>query len=265
MLLLGYSFRRGLAGLLLLGLLGLLGLLSGCSTTPDRPDPYEKFNRYVFQFNDDIDKILLKPVAETYKTLVPQPIGKGITNIFGNLSDITVIANDLLQLKFKQATSDTGRLIINSTLGIFGFFDMATYTGLPKHYEDFGQTLGHWGLGNGPYLVLPFFGPSTVRDAWGRGGDIFLDPRFYYASAQDSNVRNFITFTNVLRAIDIRANLLKVEEFVDTAALDTYSYVRDAYLQQRNYMLYDGNPPPESMGGAFSEDELFDDVTSNPP
>jgi len=262
MLLSIYSFRRGLAGLLLLGLLGLLG---GCSTTQARPDPYEKFNRYVFQFNDDIDKILLKPVAETYKTLVPPPIGKGITNIFGNLNDITVIANDLLQLKFKQATSDTGRLIINTTLGIFGFFDMATQTGLPKHYEDFGQTLGHWGLGNGPYLVLPFFGPSTVRDAWGRGADIFLDPRFYYASAQDSNVRNFITFTNVLRAIDIRANLLKVEEFVDTAALDTYSYVRDAYLQQRNYMLYDGNPPPESTEGSFSEDELFDDVTSNTP
>lgn len=240
------------------GLVGLLGFLSGCATTPDNPDPYENFNRHVFTFNQDIDKALLKPVAETYKAVVPETIDQGVTNIFSNLNDITVVANELLQLKFKHALADAGRLLINSTVGILGFFDVASQNGLPKHYEDFGQTLGYWGVNSGPYLVLPFFGPSTVRDAWGMGADIFLDPRTYYATSEGSNVRNFLLTTNTIRYIDMRADLLGYEEIVDTAAIDNYAYIRDAFLQRRQYLIYDGNPPKKT--GTFDENDLFEDL-----
>jgi phospholipid-binding lipoprotein MlaA len=240
------------------GLVFLLGILSGCATTPDNPDPYEKFNRHVFTFNQDIDKALLKPVAETYKAVVPESIDQGVTNVFSNLNDITVVANELLQFKFKHALADAGRLLINSTVGIIGFFDVAGQNGLPKHYEDFGQTLGYWGINSGPYLMLPFFGPSTMRDAWAMGADIFLDPRTYYATSEGSNVRNFLLTTNITRYVDMRADLLGYQEIVDTAATDNYAYIRDAFLQRRQYLIYDGNPPKKS--GTFDENDLFEDL-----
>ncbi len=243
-----------------LGLFILSAILSGCATTPDNPDPYEKFNRQVFKFNETVDQAVLKPVAKTYKTLVPEPLDQGVTNVFSNLNDITVVANDLLQLKFKRALSAAGRLFINSTIGLLGVFDVASDNNLPKHYEDFGQTLGHWGVGSGPYLVLPFVGPSSLRDASGWGVDIFLDPRTYYAGlhGDSDNVRKFLFTTNGIRAIDIRADWLGAEEIVQTAATDKYAYIRDAYLQRREYLIYDGNPPKKP--DAFDEEDLFDDL-----
>ena len=238
-----------------------IGMLSGCATSLEQRDPYEKFNRHVFRFNQDVDQILLKPVAETYKTFVPVPLNKGITNFFSNVNEIVVVANDLLQLKFEQAFSDAGRFFVNTTIGVLGLFDVADKTGLPKHDEDFGQTLGYWGFDPGPYLVLPFFGPSSMRDVLGRGLDTFLDPRVYYANSERKDVQDFVIFTNVLRATDIRADLLGVEEILDTAALDSYTYIRDAYLQRREYLVHDGHPPKRET---FDEEDLFDDVESKP-
>lgn len=252
------SFQIMLKFLLLLGFL----LSGGCATTAHHPnpDPFEKFNRGVFAFNEGIDKTLLKPVAETYQAIVPDPVDEGVTNFFSNLDDIVVIANDLLQLKLKQATSDIGRLFLNSTIGILGVVDVATEVGLSKHSEDFGQTLGYWGVGSGPYLVLPFFGPSSVRDVVGRGVDILLDPRVYYANLQGTDARNFVIATNVLKGIDTRADLIGTEKILQAAALDDYSYLRDAYLARREYLVYDGNPPQTEEEEEFDEEDLFEDL-----
>ncbi len=246
---------------LLLRILLLSVLVSGCAVAPNKSDPFEKFNRGVFAFNEGVDKIMLKPVAESYQAIMPEPIDQGITNFFNNLDDIIVIANDLLQFKLKQAATDSGRLLLNSTIGLIGFVDVASEVGLPKHEEDFGQTLGSWGITSGPYLVLPFFGPSSVRDALGKGVDILFDPRVYYAHAQGTNARNFVLTTNVISAVDTRANLLEVEKILQTAALDRYSYIRNAYLTRREYLVYDGNPPEEEQAfNEFDEEELFDDL-----
>ena len=241
-------------------LLSLVGLLSGCASNPShRADPLENFNRGVFAFNDGVDKILLKPVAESYAAITPEPVDKGITNFFSNLNDIIVLANDLLQLKLRQAASDTGRLVLNSTVGLLGFMDVATSLGMPKHEEDFGQTLGYWGIESGPYLVLPFFGPSTLRDTIGRGVDIIFDPRVYYANAAGEESTNFVIGANTIETIDFRSDLSETERILQAAALDHYSYIRDAYLARRQYLVYDGNPPEEeSEKEVFDEDELFD-------
>ena len=241
----------------LLGILFfILGFISGCAFNPQHTDPFERFNRNVFAFNESVDQAMLKPVAKGYKAITPAPVDKGITNFFNNLNDVTVVGNDLLQFKLKQAAADTGRLLLNSTLGLVGFVDVATKLGLPKHEEDFGQTLGYWGLKSGPYMVLPFFGPSSVRDVLGKGVDIFLDPRVYYAHYQGGNARDFVISTNVISATDTRADLLDIEKILQTAALDKYSYIRDAYLARRQYLVYDGNPPQQ----AIDESELFDDL-----
>jgi len=242
-------------------ILGLLiGILSGCAMTPNNPDPYEKVNRHIFAFNQEVDKVLLKPLAETYQAVVPNSVDQGVTNFFTNINDILVVANDLLQVKFKQALADAGRFLVNSTVGVIGLFDVASEHGLPRHEEDFGQTLGHWGFDSGPYLVLPLLGSSSIRDALGRGMDTFLDPRVYYALSEQSDVQDLILFTNVLRALDIRADLLQVEELLDTAALDSYAYVREAYLQRRKYLVYDGHPPKSEQS---NEKDLFDDLDSS--
>lgn len=242
-------------------LLGVTVFVWGCASNPHNADPLEKFNRNVFAFNDSVDQAMLKPIAKGYKAITPAPIDKGITNFFNNLNDVTVIGNDLLQFKFKQATADIGRLLLNSTIGIVGFIDVATKLGLPKHEEDFGQTLGYWGLKSGPYIVLPFFGPSSVRDMFGKGVDIFLDPRVYYAHSQGGNAREFVISTNVISATDTRADLLDIEKILQTAALDKYSYIRYAYLARRQYLVYDGNLPQQEQ--LIDEDELFDDLEAN--
>jgi phospholipid-binding lipoprotein MlaA len=229
-----------------------LSLLSGCTTLEgpaEDHDPYESFNRSMYKFNDTLDQYALKPVAKGYNAVTPTPVKKGVSNFFSNLGDVVVIFNDLLQFKFGQFFSDSGRLLINSTIGIYGLIDWASDMGLEKHNEDFGQTLGTWGVTSGPYLVMPFFGPGSVRDTTGlvvdsnnfspiqlevHEGTPFPD--------RNSNVSFSLTLIN---AVDRRAKLLKAERLLNLAALDPYIYIREAYLQRRYNQVHDGNPPEE--------------------
>ncbi|RKZ49574.1 MAG: VacJ family lipoprotein [Candidatus Parabeggiatoa sp. nov. 3] len=248
-----------------LGLLLGSWILSGCATTttPHESDPFEGFNRSIFAFNEGVDKAILKPVAKGYKAITPKPVNKGVTNFFSNLDDVIVIANDLLQFKFKQAASDTGRVLLNSTVGLLGLIDVASEFELPKHNEDFGQTLGYWGVGSGPYLVLPLLGPSSARDTVGLGVDVFLDPRLYYTGTPQGLSSNHVIYASeAVKKVDMRADFLEVEKVVEVAALDKYSYYREAYLSRRNYLVYDGNPPQnEDIGDIFDDedDEDFDE------
>ena len=217
-------------------------MLSGCATTSEGVnDPFENYNRTMYSINDTLDKAIIKPAAQGYDAVLPDAIERGVSNFFSNLNEITVILNDLLQLKFGQAIDDTGRFLLNSTVGIAGIFDVAGYAGYESHDEDFGQTLGVWGVEQGAYIVLPFFGPSTTRDTVGLVGDIFTDPVTY---VDDAGARNALV---ALKVLDARANLLGVEKVLEEAAEDKYSYVRDAYLQRRENLVYDGNPPEEDF------------------
>lgn len=224
-------------------LLFSLALLSACASVPGGPtegDPFESYNRAMFSFNDGLDEYILKPVAEGYNTVMPSPVKTGVSNFFSNIGDIFVIINDILQFKFGQAVSDTGRFIINSTIGLYGLIDVSTELGLPKHDEDFGQTFATWGIGKGPYIVLPFFGPKTMRGAAGFVIESTYDP--VYQIKNDDAMWGTVS----LRAIDTRYNLLKAGRIVEQAALDKYSFVRDAYLQHRKNLIYDGNPPEDT-------------------
>jgi phospholipid-binding lipoprotein MlaA len=224
-----------------LGLLLLLAALGGCATSGGNPrDPLEGYNRAMFSFNDGVDKAIIKPVASGYKTVMPEVARTGVSNFFSNLRDIWIGVNNILQGKVGDGASDFGRFVINSTVGIFGLFDIASTANLEKHNEDFGQTLGRWGVGSGAYVVLPVFGPSTVRD----GVSLFAvdwhgDPLWYVG---DIPVRYELMG---VRLIDTRANLLDVSRLAEEASLDNYAYIRDAYLQRRRSLVYDGNPPPE--------------------
>ncbi|VAW96847.1 Outer-membrane-phospholipid-binding lipoprotein MlaA [hydrothermal vent metagenome] len=200
-------------------------------------DPFESYNRAMFSFNDAVDRAVLKPVAAAYKGYVPSPIRTGVSNFFSNLGDILVVINDLLQGKFSQARDDTIRVIYNTFFGLFGLIDVATYMGLPKHHEDFGQTLAVWGVSDGPYLVLPLLGPSTIRDTAGLLVDAQADPVY---SISDTEARYA---TVGLKAVDTRADLLGASKVLDQAAFDRYAFLRDAYLQRRKHLVYDGNPP----------------------
>ena len=246
-------------------LLSLILLLSGCATVngpTDPKDPFESYNRSIYIFNDNLDRYILKPVAQGYDAITPSPIQKGIGNFFSNLDDVLVIVNDLLQFKLIQAASDTGRILINSTFGLLGLIDWASDIGLEKHDEDFGQTLGYWGTPVGPYFVLPFIGPSTIRDTTGLAVDSsYFDPinkelHESFPPPRRSN-ETALWGMKALKTIDIRAKLLKAEKILDEAALDRYTYIREAYLQQRRHKVYDGNPP--EVKAEFSEDELFAD------
>ena len=220
--------------------LPLILLLGGCATTSgyvNPKDPFEKVNRKVYAFNDTVDKAVLKPVARGYVYVMPRAGRIMANNFFSNLGDVVVTANDLLQLKLKQAISDGGRFLINSTIGILGLADPATSFGLPKHNEDFGQTLGYWGVQPGPYLVLPFLGPSDVRDASGLYMDSLVSPSL---NINPARTRNEIFMFNFVR---VRANLLADESLINEAALDPYSFMRDAYLSHRKTLVYDGHPP----------------------
>ncbi len=245
-------------------LFSLLILLNGCATVQgptDPQDPFESYNRAMYQFNDGFDRYLLKPVAEGYAAVTPDPVQKGISNFFSNLDDVIVIINDLLQFKVGQAVSDTGRFLVNSTLGVFGFIDWASDMGLDKHNEDFGQTLGYWGVPSGPYFMLPFLGPSTIRDTPGLAVDesyfnpIYndLENGFPTHSRKESDMWGM----TIIKAIDTRANLLQAEEMIEEAALDRYIFIREAYLQRRQNLVYDGKPPTTDDG--FDESELFKD------
>ena len=235
---------RTITLLLKTSLLSSILLLSACATTNssvEANDPFEGYNRAVYAFNTTVDKAIIKPVAKGYDAVLPDPIQMGVSNFFSNLNEITVILNDLLQLKFGQAVDDTGRFLLNSTVGFAGIFDVAGHAGHTGHDEDFGQTLGVWGVEPGAYTVLPFFGPRNVRDSFGLVGDILTDPVTY---VDDVGARNALT---ALKVIDSRANLLGVQKVLDEAAMDEYSYVRDAYIQRRQNLVYDGNPPEEDF------------------
>ncbi len=227
-------------------------LFSGCaSLKSDNPqDPLENFNRPIYKFNRGLDKAILRPIAKGYKTITPEPVQKGVSNVFENLDDIITSVNGLLQGKVKQSGSDLLRVVINSTIGLAGIFDVASAWGLDKHDEDFGQTLGYWGIKPGPYLMLPFLGPSDFRDIWGIAGDYPLNPIPYH---EDVSERNSL---RGLRLIDKRASLLEFDSQLDEA-IDEYAFVRDAFLQNRQYKVYDGNPPEDDDW--FNDDDLEDD------
>lgn len=217
-----------------------LGLL-GCATNGDPRDPLEPLNRGIYKFNDAVDKAVLKPVAIGYKESMPSPVRTAVGNFFSNLDDVLVLLNDLLQFKLDQAASDISRLAWNTSVGIAGLIDVATPMDLPKHNEDFGQTLGYWGVGNGPYLVLPFYGPSTLRDTVGTVVDVQFDPVAQHTPVAERNS------AIAVHAVDNRSRLLDAEEVFDEAAIDRYVFLRDAYLQRRRGLVYDGNPPREKF------------------
>jgi phospholipid-binding lipoprotein MlaA len=244
----GYSFSRWSA-------IALLSVLAGCASVPDSyrdpRDPWEPYNRSMHQFNSDFDTAFFRPVAEGYKFIMPEPLNRGVTNFFNNMRDFTSAINNLLQLKLSRAVTDVGRIAINSTVGLLGFVDVATNLDLPSYKEDFGQTLGYWGVAPGPYFVLPVLGPSSVRDGIAIVPDWYTQP---VALIDDANARWGLA---VLFAVDKRADLLGASKLLDTAALDPYSFTRDAYFQRRRHDVYDGNPP--------REDDFFDESWDTPP
>lgn len=220
----------------LAALLALALALGGCALGPDRRDPFEPFNRGAMRFNDELDNAVLKPVATVYRDMVPALARTGVNNFFGNLGDAWSAVNNLLQLKVQYAAESTMRVGINTVLGFGGLLDIASETGLERHREDFGQTLGRWGMPSGPYLVLPVFGPSTVRDA----GALLVDRRGDAVRQVDPvHTRNGLYG---LRVLDTRATLLRAGSVLDQVALDRYTFVRDAYLQRRQAEITEGEP-----------------------
>jgi len=225
-------------------LLAVLHLV-GCASLPPghKPDPadrFERYNRAIYKFNDGLDRAVLEPVAKTYVQVTPTPVRTGVGNFFGNLSYASTIPNDLLQLKFKPLATDTLRLFVNSTAGIGGLFDLATQLGIPTGDEDFGQTLGYWGVPAGSYFVLPLLGPSTVRDAAGFVVNQYTNPLTYVSSPY---VEYGLTALDVIHH---RAELLPLQDTLDSA-FDPYAFVRNAYLQRREYQVKDGKVPQEEM------------------
>ncbi|MEO7497300.1 MAG: VacJ family lipoprotein [Massilia sp.] len=222
--------------------------MTGCAATGKNPkDPYESFNRTMFKFNDGVDRVALKPAATAYKQVLPTFVQTGVSNFFGNLSDIWSGANNLMQGKGQDGMSDLTRFALNSTFGLAGFLDIASEAGLRKHNEDFGQTLGAWGFPSGPYLMLPLLGPSTVRDASVMPLDIAADPWAYKDPVKWRNVGT------ALRAVDQRAAVLDASNLMEEAALDRYEFIRDGFLQRRESKITDGGdraPVPLLQKGA---------------
>jgi len=213
--------------------------LTGCASTKasNPADPLEPINRSIYKFNDTVDKAVIKPVARGYKAVMPTAGRVMVSNFFSNLDDVVVTFNDLLQFKLVQGFSDGMRFLVNTTIGVFGLIDVASAGGLKKHDEDFGQTLGKWGVGNGPYLVLPILGPSTLRDSAGLYADGYVSPMY---QLQNMRTRNQVY---VARGINRRSELLDQEKVLNEAMIDPYVFLRDAYLLHRKSLVYDGNPP----------------------
>jgi phospholipid-binding lipoprotein MlaA len=231
--------------------------LSGCAASPSKPDPrdpWERMNRATHKFNDGIDRAIAKPAARAYRKVVPRIARTGVSNFFSNLEQPTVLLNDLLQGKLRPAGNDAARFLLNTTLGLGGLFDPASPAGFDRNDEDFGQTLGKWGVGPGPYLVLPFLGPATFRDGFGNVVDQFSEPDSY---VKDDKV---LWSSKVLGLLEQREQLLDLEPAL-ARTFDKYAFIRNAYLQRRAYLVSDGAvaeeeaPPPEDE---FSEEELED-------
>lgn len=219
----------------------LLLLAGGCATTGegDPRDPFEGFNRGIYKFNEVVDDAVAKPVATAYRDVVHEEIRNRVRNFFSNIGDVFIGVNNVLQGKFFEGFEDWMRVVFNTTFGLFGIHDVASEWGIEKHNEDFGQTFGRWGLGAGPYLVLPILGSSSVRDGVGTAFDMYADP---LGEVRPINLRNSLI---VLRFTGIRADLLEASRLLEQAALDKYVFQRDAYLQRRRNLVYDGRPPRE--------------------
>ena len=227
-------------------------LLVGCASAPtaNPKDPWEPMNRSVASFNDKVDDNVLKPLATGYRNVVPDLIQTGVRNVFNNFADMWSTVNNLLQLKPTNTVESLGRVIVNTVFGIYGIFDVASYIKLERHPEDFGQTLGYWGVPNGPYLVLPLLGPSTLRDGASLPVDFAVSPTKLIG---DIPTRNEVF---ALRLVSKRSELLKSGNMLEQASIDKYSFTRDAYLQYRRSQIYDGNPP--------DEEDSNDDPSANP-
>jgi phospholipid-binding lipoprotein MlaA len=228
-------------------------LLASCAHHPadDPSDPLEPVNRAMWSFNSKADQYVLKPAAKGYVAVTPGWAREGLTNFFSNLIYPTTIVNDFFQAKFTQGAADTGRFVVNSIWGVGGLIDVGNRVGLPKHDEDFGQTLGYWGVGEGWYLMIPFLGPSDNRDLLGKGVDIFTNPTHYLPGRYD--LPNYLT-GYVLDNVNKRANALPSDSLLDSQ-FDTYLFIRTAYLQHRQALVYDGNPPPEDLGLSDNGDD----------
>ena len=249
------SSKQWARRVLLATLVVATGLMTGCATTRSaldsakslgaQMDPFEPVNRVVYTVNDKVDRAVFKPLAQGYEYIVPNPVRSCVANVFGNISDLPISLNNFLQGKIRDGGSDICRVGVNTTVGILGCFDVASKWGFDKHNEDFGQTLGVWGVPSGPYLVLPLFGPSTVRDGSALLVDSYIDPTRYI---NDIPVRNI---SYGVRLIDKRAQALDTTNFIDNAALDPYVFVRDAYLSRRLSQIRDGKslPPTDTQGG----------------
>ena len=219
-------------------LLSLFAAQGTALAQEDPRDPLEPLNRVIHDFNETVDRVAMKPIAQGYRAITPGFVRTGVRNFFSNLEDVGVMANNLLQFKIEQGAGDFMRLAVNSTFGLLGVLDVASEMGLRKHDEDFGQTLGRWGINAGPYLVLPFFGPSNFRDTAG----MFVDKNYSdpVRHIDDVGVRNR---TAVLRVVSRRTDLLDAKAAVDMAALDGYEFTRDFYLERRQALVHDGRPP----------------------
>ncbi len=220
-----------------------------CSTTPaktpvesKKTDTFESWNRSVQSFNEDVDKAILKPMAKGYMSITSEAVERGVTNFFNNIDDIGVTVNDLLQFKVVQSGMDVSRFVVNTTAGGLGVFDVAQMIDLPKHNEDFGQTLGFWGVPSGDFLMLPFAGPSSPRDAVGMLGDALLNPFNYtFLFGGGIAITAATTGAGTLDVTNTRANLMGTEKMVNEAATDKYSFIKNAYEQRREYLIHDGN------------------------
>jgi phospholipid-binding lipoprotein MlaA len=239
-------------------------LLAGCAIGPNPRDPYEAFNRKVFAFNEGLDKAVLKPVAKGYEKVLPEFARTGVTNFFNNLGVVVTMFNDAVQLKGTKVPVDIARFTTNLTFGIFGLIDVASELRIENRNEDFGQSLGYWGVASGPYVVLPLLGPSTVRDGAGLAVDYVTSP-FYYWDNQ-TRVRWELLAVNI---VNTRANLLPAEKVLDESGVERYTFLRDAYLQRREYLIYDSNPPlshtgPHSKSLHELEEEDMQDEPASP-
>jgi len=228
-----------------------IGGLSGCASTSlkeaEQTDPWRHWNQSTQAFNDSFDQHILKPVASGYLNITNKAVDDGVTNFFSNINDIGVTINDIFQLKLLQGGMDISRFIINTTIGVGGIFDWASKIELVKHNEDFGQTLAFWKLPSGPYLVLPFFGPSTPRDTIGMLGDALMDP-LTYVSIFGGLTGSLVTVgTSALDVTDYRAGLMSSKKMLDEAISgDRYDFIKNTYLQHREFLIFDGNPPEDN-------------------
>jgi phospholipid-binding lipoprotein MlaA len=234
--------------------IALCALLAGCATTqraPSPQDPWEGMNRATWEFNQVVDRGLVKPVAKAYVRFVPQFARTGVNNFLTNLGYTTTLVNNVLQLKLLDAANDTARLVLNTTLGLAGLLDPATDAGLNRNDEDFGQTLGFWGMPSGPFLMLPLFGPSTLRDGPALVADYYTDVR----SHLDNTDRQIDFAYTGLTVINARARILPAEAALE-GAYDRYALVRNAFLERREYQVRDGNVPERPADAGFSDEEL---------